>query len=312
MTLVLWVHSKELGSMRLQEHHLRRLREALPEARIVHCSSRQEFLDALPDAEVVSGWLFKQEWLELAPRLRRIISPAAGREHQPARLPAGVTIESCTFHGKIMAETALAMMLCHARGLLRADRMQKSGLAWPRAELDPHLRTLRGSHVAILGFGHVGEHVGRLAASCGARLTGLRRSPGAAPGYFAPGDRLLPASALEAVLPETEHLVLCLPATPETDRILDGRRLRLLPEHAGIYNVGRGNAIDEPAMVELLRERPGTEAYLDVFAEEPLLEDSPLRVLPNCLVLPHVSANAPEFMDLFVEELISRLQGETG
>lgn len=295
--------------MRLQEPHLRRLREVLPQARIVHCTSRQDFLDALPEAEVVCSWLMKQEWVELAPRLRRIISPAAGREHQPAQLPAGVTIESCTFHGKIMAETAVAMMLCHARGLLRSDRMQKGGLAWPRAELDPHLRVLRGSHVVIVGFGHVGGHVGRLAAACGARISGLRRTPGPPPEYFTPADRVLPVSELDAVLPEADHLVLCLPGGPATDRVLDARRLALLPAHSGIYNLGRGNALDEQALRELLRGRPETEAYLDVFAEEPLPEDSPLRGLPNCLILPHVSANAPEFMDLFVDELIARLSG---
>ena len=83
-----------------------------------------------------------------------------------------------------------------------------------------------------------------------------------------------------------------------------------LPQQAGIYNVGRGNAVDEDALVDLLRERPLCEAYLDVFHQEPLAAESPLRELPNCLILPHVSANAPEYMDLFVDELIDRLSGE--
>ena len=101
--------------------------------------------------------------------------------------------------------------------------------------------------------------------------------------------------------------MLCLPASPDTDGILDARRLELLPAHAGIYNVGRGNAIDERALAAWLAARPLAAACLDVFREEPLAADSPLRALPNCLILPHLSAIAPDFLDLFVEELIERL-----
>jgi phosphoglycerate dehydrogenase-like enzyme len=86
--------------------------------------------------------------------------------------------------------------------------------------------------------------------------------------------------------------------------------MALLPPTAGIYNVGRGNSVDESALVELLRQHPLCEAYLDVFREEPLAADSPLRASPNCIILPHVSANAPEYMDLFVEEFIQRINSE--
>jgi len=67
---------------------------------------------------------------------------------------------------------------------------------------------------------------------------------------------------------------------------------------------------DEEALADLRRERPLCEAYLDVFREEPLPAESPLCRLPNCLILPHVSANAPEYVDLFIDELIDRLSGD--
>ena len=117
---------------------------------------------------------------------------------------------------------------------------------------------------------------------------------------------------LDRVLPDTDHLVLCLPASPGTEGILDDRRLQLLPAHAGIYNVGRGNAIDEQALASWLASHPLAAACLDVFREEPLAADSPLRSLPNCLLLPHLSAIAPDFLDLFVEELIPRLSAVPG
>jgi phosphoglycerate dehydrogenase-like enzyme len=312
VTVAVWLMAKPLAALRFAERHEARLRAALPEVLFLFCRSREEFLEALPQADVVAAWIFRQEWLELAPRLRRIVSPTAGAEWFPIQPPPGMKLEFSRFHGRIMAETVLGMILGHARGLL-ASRSLLASNPWPRAELEPWLRTLRGAHLAVLGFGAVGQEVARLAKACGPRITGLRRRSTsvqgreARPAWFEPGDRLAPVSELDHVLPETDHLVLCLPASPSTDGILDARRLSLLPPHAGIYNVGRGNAIDEQALAAWLAEHPLAAACLDVFREEPLAADSPLRALPNCLILPHLSAIAPGFLDLFVEELIGRL-----
>ncbi|UCF96572.1 MAG: D-2-hydroxyacid dehydrogenase [Spirochaetaceae bacterium] len=309
MIVVLWVHSKVFINFRLGENHFRRLRRTFPDFTFIGCESKEQFLEALPKADVACAFRFKAEWFSKAPRLRRFISPTAGREGFPADMPPGVELEFSTFHGKIMAETVVGMMLSHARGLLRAYSLQ-SREAWPNQKLEPGLKLLAGSCVTILGFGHIGAYIGGLLKSFGVGITGVRRNPGASPQYFTHGDRLLPAARLDEVLPETDHLVLCLPATEETTGILDRRRLDLLPANAGIYNVGRGNALDEEALSDLLRERPLCEAYLDVFREEPLSDESPLRSLPNCLILPHVSANAPEYVDMFVDELIERLSSE--
>ena len=314
MTLVVWLMAKPLAALRLAERHERRLREALPGVRFRFCRSREEFLEVLPEADAVAAWTFRQEWLKLAPRLERIISPTAGAEWFPIQPPPGLRLEFSRFHGRIMAETVLGMILGHARGLFAAAVLQASH-PWPRPELEPFLRTLRGAGLTVLGFGQVGMRIARLAKACGPRITALQRSaaeePARSPAYwptwFEPGDRLLSASELDRVLPETDHLVLCLPATPETYRILDARRLELLPAHAGVYNVGRGNAVDEEALAAWLASRPLAAACLDVFREEPLDSGSPLRGLANCLILPHVSAIAPDFLDLFVEELIERL-----
>jgi D-2-hydroxyacid dehydrogenase (NADP+) len=307
MTVVLWVKSKQLDNLSLKQRHREALERALPGSRFIYCESREQFLEALPEAEAASSWLFKPQWFERAARLKLLVSPAAGREFFPAEAPAGVRLEFSGFHGTIMAETVLGMMLSHARRLLQAARLQTE-LPWPRRELEPGQRLFRGSKVTVLGFGHIGEQIGRLVKALGARITGLRRNPGSRPDYFGVEDRLLPAERLDEILPATDHLAVCLPATAETSGILDARRLELLPEEAGIYNVGRGNALDEQALAELLRRRPLCEAYLDVFREEPLPAASPLRPLPNCLILPHVSANAPEYLDLFVEELIGLLR----
>jgi phosphoglycerate dehydrogenase-like enzyme len=84
---------------------------------------------------------------------------------------------------------------------------------------------------------------------------------------------------------------------------MDARRLALLRPDAYIYNVGRGNAIDVPALAAALRGGNLRGAGLDVFPEEPLPEDSPLRGCPGAMRLPHVSAFAPNYLDLYLDEL---------
>jgi D-2-hydroxyacid dehydrogenase (NADP+) len=309
MVVVLWVHSRVFANFRLGDKHLRLLEQSFPNFSFIRCQSKEQFLEALPRADIACSFSFKAEWFSAAPRLRRLISPTAGRDWFPAEMPPGVRFEFSTFHGKIMAESVVAMMLSHARGLLRAYSLQKEQ-AWPVRKLEPVLRLLKGSRVTVLGFGHIGSQIGRLLKCFGALVTGLKRNPGERPDYFAEEDRLLRAEHLDEVLSQTDHLVLCLPANPETTGIVNARRMALLPGNAGIYNVGRGNALDEEALAYLLKERPLCEAYLDVFREEPLPVASPLRQLPNCLILPHISANAPEHIDLFIDELIQRLASE--
>jgi phosphoglycerate dehydrogenase-like enzyme len=252
MVVILWVHSKVFANLHLHEDHLRRLERFFFEVAFIRCETKEQFLEALPGADVACSFRFEAEWFARAPRLRRLISPAAGREWFPVDVPTGMRFEFSTFHGKIMAETVAGMMLSHARGLLRAHGLQTEEW-WPDQTLEPGLRVLRGSRVTVLGFGHIGDHIGRLLKCFEAVVTGVRRNPGERPGYFGEEDRLLPVDRLEEILPQTDHLVLCLPATTETTGILNARRLALLPGNAGIYNVGRGNALEEEALTDLLK-----------------------------------------------------------
>jgi phosphoglycerate dehydrogenase-like enzyme len=87
--------------------------------------------------------------------------------------------------------------------------------------------------------------------------------------------------------------VLALPLTPDTERILDARRLALLPPRARVVNVGRGPLVDEAALIAALAEKRLAGAALDVFAIEPLPAESPLWRMPNVIVTPHSSGTSP-------------------
>jgi phosphoglycerate dehydrogenase-like enzyme len=289
-----------------------RLRAAFPGARVTWCRSERAFVRALPRMQAAVTWAFRQEWFARAPRLRCVLSSAAGRDFHRLDPPPHVTLHYGAFHGPFMAETVLGLMLAFNRGILTAHRRQLQGDLWPRAPLYGTVRLLRGSHAVILGFGHIGQAIGALLKPFGVRVTGVRRTPQARrPRWFGADDRVVAADRLDAALPEADHLIAVLPSDTGTDRLLDAGRLARLPRHAVVYNVGRGNCIDEAALAAALKKGALRGACLDVFAQEPLTDASPLAGdLPGLVRLPHASAFADEYMDRFIDEVIARLRAE--
>jgi D-2-hydroxyacid dehydrogenase (NADP+) len=305
MEISVWLTNREVQCLNFTERQKAALERNLGNARVSLHADSASFKAGLPKADIAAVWVFKDEWLALAPRLKWIATPAAGKDYFDIHPPARIKVSYGAFHGVIMAETALGLMLSAARGILKARELQNKH-EWPRTELEKSMTTLAGSHVVILGFGSIGRHIARLAKPFGARITGVKRTPAGPPEFFGKEDEIITMDRLDSVLPETDHLMIVLPQDRSTDNILDKRRLALLPRRARVYNIGRGNSINEADLAEALTSGKISGAYLDVFQEEPLKSDSPLRRCPNLLILPHASALAPNYMDLFVEEFAAR------
>jgi phosphoglycerate dehydrogenase-like enzyme len=304
-TLLIYLQH-ELGSFRMDDSQAGRLAELLPTWRVVNAHTKAEFLSVLPDAVVVCCWTFRQEWFTLAPRLRVVSTPAAGKDYFSVQWPSGVEHWNGGFHGALMAETAVGMLLGMTRGLLPAVTTYRRK-SWPRPELDAMMRPLAGSRVTICGFGKIGRHIGKLLKVFGVRLWGVSAHEHSVPDFFDKYDKCFVINDLNIILPKTDHLVLVLPRTPETDNFLDARRIALLPRHATVCNLGRGNAIDESALVEALSAGRLGGACLDVQATEPLPSQSPLRKCPNLWLFPHSSALSPNYMDLYADEVAERV-----
>lgn len=288
----------------LEPRHLDRLRKEIPDVDWLMCRDDGEFLRELPGARAVVVWRFKADWLAEARRLALVSTPAAGREWIEVSSGRGLAVAFGSFHGALIAETVLGLLLAFDRGIRDSlDRRARKEI-WPRVEVAAGMRTLRGRLAVIVGFGHVGKGIGRLLKGVGMRVVGVNRNDLARPDYFEGGDRVLPIGELDGVLPEADHLIAALPGARDTDNVIDARRLALLRPDACVHNVGRGNAIDLPALTAALRAGALRGAGLDVFPEEPLLSDAPIRDCPNVVLMPHVSAFAPVYIDLYLEELL--------
>jgi phosphoglycerate dehydrogenase-like enzyme len=158
--------------------------------------------------------------------------------------------------------------------------------------------------ISIVGLGALGGAVARHAAGLGMTVTGVRANPAPHP-YCA---RVIGVERLDAALRETKFLVLACPLTDATRGLIDRRRLDLLPEGAGVVNIGRGELIDQDALCDRLDAGRLSGAVLDVFDPEPIPPGHRLWHTPNLIISPHTSADDPETynaisLDLFLENV---------
>jgi phosphoglycerate dehydrogenase-like enzyme len=243
--------------------------------------------------------------LEAAASLRWVHVHSAGADRPVyVRLrERGVQVTTSSgANSAVVAQSALAGLLALARHLPQLWAAQRER-TWAPLLASGQPRDLQGQHAVLVGWGPIGQHLGRLLLALGLRVTVVRQHDRPAGEGFAtvPGDRL------HEVLPQADWLLLACPLTQATRGLIDGRALALLPAHARLVNVARGEVVDEPALVAALQSGRLGGAFLDVFAHEPLPAASPLWALPNVLVTPHSAGfsdgNAARVTGLFLENL---------
>lgn len=202
-----------------------------------------------------------------------------------------------------IAQSAIAGLLMLARNFPRWLAAQRER-RWDPARTPDFPRDLAGQTVVIYGLGSIGSEIARLARALGLKVIGVRRSA-LKPGD--PVDELHPPQQLDALLARADWLIIASPLNEETRGLVNADRLARLPRGARLINIGRGEIIDEPALIGALQSGHLAGAYLDVFEKEPLPEDSPLWHLPNVFVSPHNSAaasgNDARIFRLFLDNL---------
>jgi len=277
-----------------------------------------EVVEAIRGAEVYFGFGFPRALLLAAPNLRWVHSAAAGvgSALYPEMLASDVAFtNSAGVHAVPIAEYVVAGVLHFLRGLDYAVHQQHR-TEWnktPFVRLDSVLREMDTVRALIVGTGGIGQAIAQRLTALGARCTGIRRRPelGTPAGF----DRVAALDALDEELPRHDVVVLAAPLTPQTENLLDGKRLDLLPRSAIIVNVARGALLDEEALVVRLRDGRLRGAVLDVFREEPVATFSPLWQLRQVLLTPHVSPVSPgrfwpRQLDLFLDNWRRYVSGQ--
>ena len=252
-----------------------------------------------PEAAADADILVTNHWrLEYppAPNLRLVQSVATGIELiDLAALPRGVAVCNAFGHETAIAEYVLMTMLVWSHRFREIEGDFRTHSSWRPSWVQsgaPHGEIL-GSTVGIIGLGRVGREVARRAAAFGCHVIAVNRSPREPNGGV---ERVFALGQLDRMLPECDFVVLAIALGPETERLIDARRLGLMKRSAFLVNIARGAVVDEDAVYAALRDRSIGGAALDVWwqyptAAEPQRRPSrhPFYELPNAIITPHCS-----------------------
>lgn len=239
------------------------------------------------DISAAIVWKAPEGELRKYRNLKLIINLGAGVDSIVAdkSLPAGIPIVRIADPdmSRMMAQFVLASVLRHYRDFVSFAKAQKEK-RWHYL----HPREAPECSVGIMGLGNLGAAAARELVRQGFRVAGWARSAKSIEGVesFHGNDGLKP------FLARTEILVSMLPLTPQTEGIIDAKVLAALPRGAKFVNVGRGNLVEEEALIAALRSGHIAEATLDVFRKEPLPVDSPLWEMEQVLITPHLASVA--------------------
>jgi phosphoglycerate dehydrogenase-like enzyme len=314
-----------LVDLALQPGTVDRLRALSPEIDVVDVSTDDGFeIDALadPTVEIIIGRRAPAN-LTRVPGLRWLQVGSAGVDHLAADPPWAKGILVTNGRGVFavpIGEYVTGAILRISQPVVRWAADQAAH-RWPTDD-EPVASIVRGKTAVLVGYGSIGREVARQLAALGLRIIAVKSRPHARadPSYRVPdtGDpdgsipeRIVGVSALADAAREADYLVLTLPLTADSIRIVDARTLAALPATAWLINVSRGALVDEEALLDALRAGRLAGAVLDVFGEEPLPPEHPLWTEPNVTITPHVSGATSRFRDDLVVENVRRyLRGE--
>lgn len=273
-----------------------------------------KFNDQLAEAEVIAAYHFTAEQLAQCRKLRWLHIGAAGIEKSlsPELVNSSVVVTNARgIHGDRMAEFVLGGILFLANRFDIAVRSQFEK-KWRQKEMIKGRLAVAGKTVGIAGVGAIGTEIAKWCSALGMHVIGLRRDATLPkPEYV---SEIFSNQQTVEFLQRSDFVVLALPLTAETRGWLSAERLAAMKAGAHLINIGRGDLVDEAALVERLRGRKLAGAVLDVFQTEPLPEDHPFWHMNNVLVTPHISGNFEDYVDRigeqFAENLARFVRGE--
>ncbi|WP_316412456.1 D-2-hydroxyacid dehydrogenase [Mesoterricola silvestris] len=277
------------------------LREAEPRLDIRGWHPREEGDPAwLAQAEGLFVWKLPEGLAARMPRLAWIQNSGAGVDHLVAdpSIPPGVPITRADGQFGFWMARYVAFHL-----LAGAQRPEECRTAQEARTWNPRLipEDLTGRAALVVGFGRIGRQIGRALRDLGLEVRGFVRTPRADPEF-----PLLGTADLPKWLPEARALVLCAPLTPETRGLVDARLLAHGNPGLLLVNVGRGEQVVVPDLLEALDAGRLGGAVLDVFSPEPLAAESPLWSHPKVTVTPHHSG--PSTPRAMVPDLLPNLR----
>lgn len=278
----------------------------------VRAVTEEQLPDALPGADVLFVWDFRSDAVaEAFPRadaLRWVHAASAGVDRLlfPALLESDIALtNSRGVFDAPMGEYVLATVLTFAKDLHTSIRLQDRK-QWRHRETE----RISGKRALVVGTGPIGRAIAAQLAAAELHVEGAGRVARTGDADF---GTVHASDDLHRVLGDFDYVVLAAPLTEQTHGLIDAKALAQFRPTARLINVGRGELIVQPDLVEALEAGRIAGAALDVFDTEPLPETSPLWEMPNVLVSPHMSGDTTgwteQLVELFLQNLRSYAEG---
>lgn len=279
--------------------------------------------DVPTDCEILVAGRPTREQLLASPRLRALIIPFAGLPDATRSLLLEfpqIAVHNIHYNALPVAEMAITLLLAAAKFIVPIDRTFRTHDWTARYQPNPTL-FVDGRTVLILGYGAIGQQVARLCRGLGMRVLMTRRHVSEEAMAASEEQGIYPATRLRQLLPSADALILCVPATPETIGLIGASELALLPGHAILVNVSRGEVVDEAALYQALRDGTLYAAGLDVWYNYPANPTASMKLAPsaypfheleNVVMSPHRASHGVGANRLRMTHLASLLNAAAG
>ena len=291
----------------IKNSHFEKVFEKFPEIKkeveIFIDWDEDNFNSSMSNSNILLTWNFPTSNLKkVSPNLKWIHCISAGIEHL---LPLDWMFEGLILtnnsgvHSKKAGEYGLMSVLMLHNHIPKIVSNQKN-----KKFVSLFSTPIAGKTIVVVGTGNLGGAMIRLLAPLGPKIIGVNRKGKAVDGC----SKVITVDKIDDILPEADILYLAIPETSGTKNLISHKRLDLLKPSCGIVNIGRQSTMDYDALCEKLKTNKIAGAILDVFAPEPIEQNSKLWQIPNLIITPHVSADDGESyvrltLDLFIKNL---------
>ncbi len=224
------------------------------------------------------------EMIDRMPKLEIIASASVGYDGIPVEYARSKGIPVTNTPDVLnddVADLAIALMIMTARRLVASDSYVRTG-KWPKGGEYPLAQKASRKRVGVLGMGRIGKEIGKRAEAMNNTIAYHSRRPAAGVPYKHYPD-------LVELAKDSDFLLVIIPATPQTSKIVNKAVIEALGPTGILVNVARGAVVDEDALVEALKSGKLGGAGLDVFAQEPQVPKE-LFGMDNVVLQPHVGS----------------------
>jgi lactate dehydrogenase-like 2-hydroxyacid dehydrogenase len=224
-------------------------------------------------------------FMQRFPKLEQISSFGVGYDHIDAKWAGAhgiIVTNTPEVLNEEVADTALGLLLCTVREFPQSDRYLRAG-KWPQAQYPLTKATLRNRTVGMVGMGRIGKAIARRLDAFGVPVVYHSRNPQAGVAYkYYP--KLLDMAR------DVDTLLVIVPGGPTTANMINAEVLKALGPNGILINMARGSVVDEPALIEALKNRTIYSAGLDVFAKEPQVPKE-LIEMDHIVLFPHLGSS---------------------